>query len=350
MGNRKDLSRFLLTIGLGCAGGYVASLLSLPLAWMIGAMLTTTVAAMLGAPLHVYGWLRNVMVCVLGVMLGSSFTPDIFSVIGDWVVSLALLAAYVAVAGGVCFLFFHKLCGFDKPTAYFAGMPGGLAEMVIVGEAFGGDSRVIALAHGLRVLFVVLVVPFGFQLFEHFDMASRPPPGLPLLAIPLQDLAVLLAVGVAGYFGSQLLKIPASRLVGPMLLSMAVHLTGWTAAKPPIELIYAAQVVIGAAIGTRFANTSASLIGRISLQALGSTAILVGFTLLFAAGLHALLGLPFEGLVLAYAPGGLAEMSLIALALSADAAFVATHHIARIVFVVIGAPLMFRRALGKDPS
>ena len=117
MSDPRDLYRFLLTIGLGCAGGYLASLLNLPLAWMIGAMLANTAAALLGAPLYVFAWLRNVMVCVLGVMLGSSFTPEILGVIGDWAVSLLLLAAYVAAAGGGCFVYFRRVCGFDRATA-----------------------------------------------------------------------------------------------------------------------------------------------------------------------------------------------------------------------------------------
>ena len=97
MSDPRDLYRFLLTIGLGCAGGYLASLLNLPLAWMIGAMLANTAAALLGAPLYVFAWLRNVMVCVLGVMLGSSFTPEILGVIGDWAVSLLLLLLVAVV-------------------------------------------------------------------------------------------------------------------------------------------------------------------------------------------------------------------------------------------------------------
>jgi hypothetical protein len=47
--------------------------------------------------------------------------------------------------------------------------------------------------------------------------------------------------------------------------------------------------------------------------------------------------------VLAFSPGGLAEMSLIALALGVETAFVATHHVARIGMIVIVAPLLFRK-------
>src|SRR3546814_2398210 len=55
-----------------------------------------------------------------------------------------------------------------------------------------------------------------------------------------------------------------------------------------------------------------------------------------------LTGLPTIGIFLAFAPGGVAEMSLIALALSIDAALVATHHIVRIFLIVVLTPLLFR--------
>ena len=52
--------------------------------------------------------------------------------------------------------------------------------------------------------------------------------------------------------------------------------------------------------------------------------------------------LGLEPLILAYSPGGLAEMSMIALALGIETAFVATHHVFRIGLIVITAPLLFR--------
>ncbi len=66
-------------------------------------------------------------------------------------------------------------------------------------------------------------------------------------------------------------------------------------------------------------------------------------TLLFGAGLQAITGLPLPLLVLALVPGGLAEMSLIALTLTDDPAFVATNHIVRIGLVVLLASWLFER-------
>jgi uncharacterized membrane protein AbrB (regulator of aidB expression) len=46
-------------------------------------------------------------------------------------------------------------------------------------------------------------------------------------------------------------------------------------------------------------------------------------------------------LILAFSPGGLAEMSLIALFLGADPTFVAAHHLLRVTLIIISAALVF---------
>jgi membrane AbrB-like protein len=127
-----------------------------------------------------------------------------------------------------------------------------------------------------------------------------------------------------------------------MLLSAVIHLAGWTRATPPAELVAAAQVVVGTAIGCRFAGTCVAFVLRAVRLAGGATVLMLAVTVGSAVAVHSLTGLPVPYLVLAYSPGGLAEMSLVALALSFDAAFVATHHIVRIILVVVLAPQVYR--------
>ncbi|MDJ0949018.1 MAG: AbrB family transcriptional regulator [Alphaproteobacteria bacterium] len=335
------LAQVGLALALGAAGGAVANALGLPLAWMIGAMCATTVASVAGAPIAVPSLLRMVMITVLGIMLGSAFTPELFQGIPLWLPSLATLALYGAAATFVLFFYFRHVGGFDPVTAYFSAVPGGLSEMVVVGAAMGGDQRTISLVHGARVLLVVSVLPIWFM----FDQGYvRPPGGMfaaSILEIPLGDLAILAACAPAGAFAARRLRIPAAHLTGPMVLSAAIHVFGVTESRPPAELVAIAQIVVGAAIGARFAGVSARFVLRTLRLALGSTALMLALTMLFAGMLHLATGLPAPALVLAFAPGGLAEMSLIALALGIDAAFVSTHHIARIALLVVVGPQIY---------
>src|SRR5690606_24377148 len=107
----------------------------------------------------------------------------------------------------------------------------------------------------------------------------------------------------------------AYALVGPMFLSAALHMAGITASKPPQELVTLAQIVIGSMIGARFAGLAFGLVLRGILLAAGATALLLAIAALFGLLVAWSAELPFSSTLLAFAPGGLAEMSLIALAL-----------------------------------
>lgn len=344
---QSRFAKLALALGLGAAGGALAFWAKLPLAWMIGAMVVTTVAAIWGAPIAVPPMLRNCFVAVLGVMLGSSFKPELLDRLDEWALSLAGLAFYTGLSACLGYLFLNRLGGYGRSTAYFGAMPGGITEMILIGGSMGGDSRVIALMHASRILFVVLSLPFAFQFFLGYEPSRRGPAGVPLAEIAWQDLGILAACAVAGALLGRLARLPASHLVGPMLLSAAAHLAGWTKASPPAELIALSQVVIGSTIGCRFAGTALRFVARVLVWAAMLTLLLIGVSLLFAWGLHALTGLSTPHLVLAYSPGGLAEMSLVALALAFDPSFVATHHIVRIFLVISLAPLVYRLWIRK---
>ena len=333
------LPAILLALAIGAAGGALFNWLRLPLAWMIGAMCFTTVAAAAGAPIVMSQRLRGFMVAVLGVMLGSAFTPDLLDALRQWSGSLAALVLYVAAATALTRLYYRKAAGYDPTTAYFAAAPGGLSEMVAVGAALGGDERAISLSHGARVLLIVLAIPFGFQVFAGYQPAGG---AAVATAIAPVDLLILGGCGVLGFVLAWRLRLPAAPLVGPMALSAAAHFTGLTASRPPAELIAVAQVVIGAGVGCRFAGIAVAQILRALALAVGATAILLGMTAGFAAALNGVTGASVPAVLLAFAPGGLAEMSLIALALGVDVAYVATHHVVRIFLIVALAPLVFK--------
>jgi len=334
-----------LALGIGTAGGTLFFHLHLPLAFMIGAMVFVTAAALAGWRPAVPKPLRAVMVAILGIMLGSAFTPDLLGRLGEWSVTLAGLVAYILLAALLGLIYLRRVARYDPVTAYFTAMPGGFNEMVLMGGAMGGDDRAIALNHSLRIMLTVMTLPFAFQLLPGHAAVARDwslgglGPGL--VELPLVDWLLLAGCGLAAPL-AQRLRIPAGTLVGPMLCSAAIHLAGLTTGKPPGLLVAAAQVVVGASIGCRFAGVPGTMMLRTALVALGLTAVLLLATLLLALALHLATGLDLAALILAYAPGGLAEMSLVALSLQVDAAFVATHHIVRIMLIILLAPLAYR--------
>ena len=112
------------------------------------------------------------------------------------------------------------------------------------------------------------MLPVWFQLSGSYSPAARGPLGPAFGALALSDDLVLAGCAIGGPVARRL-RLPAAWLVGPMVLSALVHLTGLTASRPPGLLIAAAQVVVGSFIGCRFAGLGAPLLGRIVLVAAG---------------------------------------------------------------------------------
>ena len=343
-----DLRRPALALGIGAGGGALFAWFELPLAWMIGAMCLTTASALAGAPIKVPAWLTKLMMAVLGVMLGSAFRPEMIERVGQWGVTMAGMVLYLVVVAALTWAYFRRVAGYDRITAYFSGIPGGLTEMITIGGALGGDDRTIALTHAARVLLVVLIVPFWFRLVEGYQPAPGAL-GAALATFSAFDLAVLASCGIAGFGIARALGLPAPAITGPMALSAAAHVAGLTDSKPPGEIIVIAQVVLGTGVGCRFAAVPVRRVLRAIAMALGSMGIIMTICIAFSVALTALSGLPAVAIVLALAPGGLAEMSLIALALGVDPAFVASHHVLRILLVVVLAPLAFRALARAHP-
>ncbi len=338
----RTYRHWALGLGLGALGGGLFATLNLPLPWMLGALSATISASLSGWSPKVPQHLRTAMIAVLGLMLGSAFAPDLLDRIGRWAGSMAVLLAAMVVTTALVVVYLRRVAGMDTVTAFFAGAPGGINEMVLAGTELGGDERGIALSHSLRILLIVFTVPFGYRLIAHIHSVPMAQSMGRLMDLGLRDALVLAGCAVIGAALARLARLPAWPLTGPMIASAGLHLAGLTLSRPPAELVILAQVVIGASIGSRFRGLRWGEVAMMARPALGATAIM----LVISAGAAALLalgsGLPFPALLLAFVPGGIAEMCLVALALGQDVAFVSTHHVVRVVLVIMLAPLAFR--------
>lgn len=338
-----------LALALGGAGGVGFQALSLPLPWMLGSLSVCTIAVLCGLRPAIFPPLRNGMISVLGVLLGSAFTPQLVERVPLWSHSLLAMAVLVAAATMGVMVYLRKIGAYDPVTAYFAAAPGGINEMVLAGAGMGGDETAITLIHVLRILLIVFAVPIGFRWIAGTHSVDMGQAMGTLANLAGGDALALAACIVVGALAGAALRFPAARLTGPMAASAIAHLTSLSAAQPPAELVMAAQVVVGSALGCRFVGMRWRDLAATARLALGSTIITLSVSIGGALVLAALTSQPASLLLLAFVPGGIAEMCLIALAMGQDVAFVSTHHVLRVVLVICAAPLVFRlmRRMGR---
>ncbi len=333
--------RFAAALTLGTAGGWTFAQLNLPLPWMLGAMTVCTLAALVHAPIAAPAVVRPPMTMVIGVLLGAGFNPAIVAQLPTWIPTILGLAGFVAACAAACVTYFRIVGGFDRTTAFFAGMPGGLVEMTVLGDEKGGDARIIALVHSARILLIVFTLPFIVQWIQGAWVGSRSRLGVSILEAPWTSDLWLIGAGILGAIVGHYLRFPAKNLLGPMVVSAVVHVLGLSDFTPPREIVNAAQTVLGTVIGCRFLGAPPREILRILGLSVGATVILLTITVIFAVLVSRVAPHGVVPLLLAYSPGGLAEMSLVALALQIEVAFVAAHHIFRILFVMMSAGPIF---------
>ena len=242
----------------------------------------------------------------------------------------------------------------DPVTALFSAMPGGLVEMMEIGRQYGGDERVIILAHAARIVLVIALVAFWFRVVLGLDVSGVAP--LNGHETGALDIVILVICGVLGAVLGIRLSLPAPTFLGPMILSAVAHMAGLTDGSPPVWLVICSQVVLGAIVGCRFLGIAPVVVLRAFGLSLGATLIMLGIALGFAVLLHGVLGQTEEQVLLAYAPGGLTEMSLVSLSMGADVAYIATHHLVRVITLLALAGSLLgwiagrMRELGLEPT
>ena len=352
----RTLRRWAATLALGAAGGWLAGLIGLPLPWLLGALAATATAAasgvrLAGGPPTLPQTARLLFIPVIGVLIGGAFTPETAARLWEWLPGLIAVVMFVPAALGFNYWLYHRVAGLDRPTAFFAGMPGGLIESIEMGGEQGADMRALTVLQFSRIALTVSAVPLLYAVMQGQAVGSAAGMAFaPAAPLGLGDGLLLAAAGVVGFFGARRVGLPAGQITGPILASAAIHALGWTEAAPPPALVAMAQLVIGTHLGLRFNGLTGAELKRYLRLSAASVAGMLGIGAGFA-GLCAALGVaPFAVMWLCFAPGGLVEMGLIALSLNASPIFVTAHHFARIVATVTFGPRRWRRMTAQTES
>ncbi|WP_147108773.1 AbrB family transcriptional regulator [Tateyamaria sp. syn59] len=332
--------RITLTFAIAGIGVALFQVTGLPLPWLLGPIFACLISALLGVRMQGIRLLNEGMRTVLGVAVGATFTPVVLaSMLGMWP-TLMLIPVMTVVIGLIGVPYFRSLWGFDFATSYYSAMPGGLQDMLVFGEEAGGNPRSLSLIHATRVMVIVVALPFILQGVWGADLSN--PPGAPATSLGLDQLALMVAAALIGWRGAKAIGMFGASILGPLIVAAALALTGLLQHRPPAEAIWAAQFFIGMTVGVKYTGITVAEIRRDLAAGLGFCVILIILTVIFVEGVYTAGLAPGMEALLAFAPGGQAELTVLALIVGADVAFVIAHHVLRIFVVILGAPLFAR--------
>ena len=337
-----------VTLTAALAGAAAALWLRLPLPWFLGPLLTLAVANMLGARLPSLPRARDGGQWIIGIALGLYFTPEVtreilrlapfivVNIVFVWV--LALLGAWLL----------HRLSAETSTTCFFAAPIGGASEMATQAERYGGRVDRVAAAHSLRIMMVALIVPFSLQWLGIHGVDPYVPTAA---AFSLSGLLLLGAVAAAGAVVLARLGVPNQWMLGPLLVTAAITAQGIALTALPTAVSNTGQLLIGIALGTRFApvffRAAPKYLAIVALVKL----VYLGLSALFGWWLAGLARLAVPTAVVATTPGGIGEMAITAKVLQLGAPIVSAFHSIRMAAVVLLAGPAFRlgrRLLAKS--
>jgi membrane AbrB-like protein len=330
----------LILMAIAGVGGFIASFLHTPLPYMLGSLITTAIIALFWFDKVPQGYkfpmkFRMVFMSVIGVTIGTRVTPEVISSLSGYLPSFALLTVFCCVAHWMNYQIFRRAGGYDHPTAFYSGTPGGLIESIAMGEQAGANIAVLTIQQFLRIIAVITLMPIGMSLWYGAPVGSASGISLAEAGTDLHAMPMVLLLGVIGLVIGRGLRIPAGQLTGPLVVAAIVTVSGFADLAVPQWVINLCQVVIGTSLGVRFVGLKRDALLRASWLSILSVSAMLGLGLICAIILVPITGLPVDVLLISFAPGGVTEMALIALSLHANPAIVTLHHIYRIILTVI---------------
>jgi hypothetical protein len=329
---------YIFSLLLAVFSGFVAFYLSLPLPWMLGPLIGCGLLSAFGKKIIIGKKPRPICRALLGCTIGANFGPEIIGRIPEIGVSLLFIPGFVLLMGISTYLYLSKVMKMNKATSIYGSIPGGLNEMVVLGNEVGADPRILVLIHATRIVVVVLFASLLILFVPKLGANIIPQPDL---FYNWKQLPFVFLISFFGWFLAVKLKIPGPTIIGPMILSAFVHISGIVNAMPMYILVILVQILLGAALGCLFKNiTLKEITGPVFAGFITTLIAIIPLILVY----YILMKFGYDPLsvLLAFSPGGQSEMNLLALSIGADMSFISPHHMFRVFLVIIFASIIIK--------
>lgn len=347
--NRINLLRRVAeTLAIAAAGGAVFGLGGLPAGWLSGAILAVAAASFLGRPMLMPQLLTRAIFIVIGISLGSVVTPATLQGMASYPASIAVLILTAICISIGCTAYLCLVHRWTMLQAYLASSPGAMSQVLVMAAELGADIRAVAIVQSVRVVIVALGLPSALSLAGLAGSAMRHGNG-PLTWAVADDLAILVAVSTVVAMLAFRFRFPGGLLFGALFASAALHGTGFVHAVMPPWVANTAMVALGAVAGARFTGMSPRLLAVYLGASLGSFAVAAVIAAAFTFFVVVVLSFQPADVAIAFAPGAVDAMMLLALALHIDPVYVGAHHVCRVIFQSLTMPFV-ARSIARVPA
>jgi membrane AbrB-like protein len=332
--------KFISVILISIPSAVIADYFNIPLAWMLGPMIVTSIVALAGIKVVMPKIALNSILIILGLHIGNYIDQNLFNQMINWIWTSVIMLIYIIICILIVSKYLQKFSGYGEKASIFSAAPGALGPLMILAENEKTDLSQVATSHLIRLIIIITVIPFiivnntGSEtlLFNEFDYMSQ----------NHFNLILLIIVSLFFIFVFEKIKIPAALMSGTLFASGLLQMTDVASYKLPDASIDFCLLILGASVGCRFAEKTVKEIANNSLHSLVATTILVLLGLVAAYVATFFVDTNILTLILSFSPGGIYEVAVIAIAFDLDPDFVAFHHIIRLLFILFTVPIILK--------
>ena len=341
---------FLALIGsykalfIGLVGGYIGTLIYLPLPWLLGSLGLNLCFAFTRYKIIFPTKLLNPIFLIVGIILGGTLNVTLLYKIHLWFFSSIAIVICTIVSTILAGYYFFKVCKFSKFISALAALPGAFVPISAALLEFGKskNDKGVLIPQATRVIFIVSFVPIffinnlGFSEMKGYNYAN--------IYNERYFLEILFLLVICFIFANILknYKIPSPTLIGAMALSGAFYTFELINARFPDIFINIAFVFLGTALGTRLNGLKIKELIFFMFHGIIVSSILIIISMI-TAYLLTFIGFEFIPTFLSFVPGGIHEMIVISVAYNIDPIFVSYHHFLRIFIIVLFLPFLLSK-------
>jgi membrane AbrB-like protein len=321
-------------LAVGTAGGALCFAIGVPAPWLAGSLVAMIIAIYSNQKLDLPKILQTVAFILLGIQTGTAVNSETLARAAQWPLSILCLGVTVVFIVWACIFYYERFRYWNRPTAFFASLPGALSIVILLASTSGADMRRVTISQCVRLFFLIAALPAVIVFIS-------PPPVVAsstAAMASIQEIMILVGASAAAGLLFAWLKVPAGLILGAALTSAALGLGGVVHGGAPDSILVPANIILGVMIGLRFNGISWPEL-RMALGD-GFAGFVIAMVIAVAGALFTstVADLPLALTLLAFAPGGLEAMTIMAFALNLDPAYVAAHQVARYIGLVLLMP------------
>ena len=332
--------QFITVIIISIPSSLVADYFNIPLAWFLGPMLITSLAALMGLKVKMPRLVLSSVLIVLGLYIGNYIDKSLFAQMHQWIWTSLIMLVYIIVSVLIVSKYLQIFSKYERKTSIFSAAPGALGPLMILAEDEKSDLSQVATSHLIRLIIIITIFPFIVDSF--YEVEKLKVVDEVLSNQNAVHLFILVASSIILIILFDKFKIPAALLSGTLVASGFLQITDIASYQISPDIIDYCLLILGSSVGCRFAEKTFGEIGRNALHSFVATFLLVVLGLIAALAAGLIIDKNFFTLLLSYCPGGIYEVAVIAIFFDLDPEFVSFHHIIRLLMILFIVPVMLK--------